>query len=85
MIIKSYILENDPKNFDAIIHLANVLEEKGESQIALAVVEESLESGELDVRSALMKLKLSLNTSTPIELSHQIDSILDRLSGLKDG
>lgn len=78
------ILENDPKNFEAIIHLANVLEEKGESQAALSLVEESLDSGDFDVRGALMKLKLSLTTSTPMELSHQIDSILEILSGLND-
>jgi len=31
-----------------------------------------------------MKLKLSLTTSTPVELSHQIDSILEKLSDAKD-
>tara|TARA_S200000501_G_scaffold378888_1_gene444618 strand:+ start:48275 stop:49363 length:1089 start_codon:yes stop_codon:yes gene_type:complete len=73
------ILDNDPKNFDAIIHLANVLEEKGEANAALNLVEETLKFDKLDLRSSLMKIKLSLTTSTPIELSRQIDHIIDKL------
>ena len=79
------ILDNDPKNFQAIIHLANVLEEKGEGQAALALVEETLKPDNPDVRGALMKLKLSLTTSTPIELAHQVDAILETLSILENG
>ncbi|MBH09275.1 MAG: hypothetical protein CMG74_02795 [Candidatus Marinimicrobia bacterium] len=74
------VLDNDPKNFEAIIHLANVLEEKGESQIALNMIEEMISPKNPDVRGALMRLKLSLSTSTPIELAHQIDAILEILS-----
>jgi len=79
------ILDNDPQNFEAIIHLANVLEEKGESQAALALVEETMKPGDPDVRGALMKLKLSLTTSTPMELAHQVDAVLETLSGAEHG
>ena len=74
------ILKLDPSNFEAVIRLANVLEEKGEDGAALSLVEEAIDPGSTDVRSDIMKLKLSLSTSTPVELAHQIDTILEKLS-----
>ena len=78
------ILDLDPSNFEAIIRLANVLDEKGESVAALNLVENVTFSGDLDVRADIMKLKLSLVSSTPIELSHQIDNILQKLSQIDE-
>ena len=74
------ILNLDPTNFEAIIRLANVLDEKGESVAAFHLVENATLPDVLDVRADIMKLKLSLVTSTPVELSHQIDNILQKLS-----
>jgi len=74
------ILKLDPCNFEAIIRLANVLEEKGEDGAALSLVEDAIDPSSTDVRSDIMKLKLSLSTSTPVELAHQIDTILEKLS-----
>ena len=73
------ILEINPSNFEATIRLANVLEEKGESSAALTLIENAIKPTNLDIRSDLMKLKLSLTTSTPAELAHQIDAILETL------
>ena len=70
----------DPSNFEAVIRLANVLEEKGEDGAALSLVEDAIDPSSTDVRSDIMKLKLSLSTSTPVELAHQIDMILEKLS-----
>jgi lipopolysaccharide biosynthesis regulator YciM len=78
------ILEADESNFEAIIRLANVLEEKGEDSAALSLVEDVINPDSVDVRGEIMKLKLSLTTSTPVELSHQIDSILEKLSEAKN-
>ena len=78
------ILEIDSSNFEAIIRLANVLEEKGEDGAALSLIEDAIDPQSIDVRADIMKLKLSLTTSTPVELSHQIDSILEKLSDAKD-
>ena len=78
------ILDLDPTNFEAIIRLANVLDEKGESVAALNLVESAVFPGVLDVRADIMKLKLSLITSTPVELSHQIDNILQKLSKIDE-
>ncbi len=74
------ILEINPSNFEATIRLANVLEEKGESSAALTLIENAMKPSNLDIRSDLMKLKLSLTTSTPAELAHQIDTILETIS-----
>ena len=79
------ILKNDSTNLEAVIRLANVLEEKGETSAAINLVEESIQPGSRNIRSDLMKLKLSLTTSTPVELSHQIDTILEKLAESIDG
>ena len=79
------ILERSPSNFEATIRLANVLEEKGETGSALTLIENSIKPTSLDIRSDLMKLKLSLITSTPAELAHQIDSMLEKLSRFDEG
>ena len=73
------ILQFNPINFEATIRLANVLEEKGESGAALTLIENTtLNTGD-DIRIDLMKLKLSLITSTPVELAHKIDSMIENL------
>jgi lipopolysaccharide biosynthesis regulator YciM len=77
------VLENDKENFQAIICLANVLEEKGERVEALSLLDNFLIGKESDVRTDLMKLKLLIPTSTPIELMQQIDSILEKTLGSK--
>ena len=73
------VLDKNPNNLEAVIKLANVLEEKGERQAALALVEESIEPDNVEVAALIMKLKLSLSVATPVELGHQIDEILQHL------
>ena len=65
---------------EAIIKLANVLEEKGEINTALALVENISNKNNKDIRIDLMKLKLSIPNATPIELGHQIDAIINKKS-----
>ena len=69
------------KNFQAIIRLANVLEEKGERVEAISLLDNFLIGKKGDVRTDLMRLKLLIPTSTPIELSQNLDSILENLLG----
>ena len=73
------ILETNIPNFEATIRLANVLEEKGESGSALILIEDMLSNDNMDITVDLMKLKLSISTSTPVELAHQIDVMLEKL------
>ena len=57
--------------------IANVLEEKGERQQALELVEDALNSHEDSVKLRLMKLKLSLQTIPPPQLAQQIDEMIE--------
>ena len=70
-------LEKNPENLDALAKIANVLEEKGERQKALELVEEALNSYEGSVKLRLMKLKLSLQAVSPPQLAQQIDEMIE--------
>ena len=73
----------NPLNFEAIIRLANVLEEKGENASALSLVESFEDMKEYNIMKDLMRLKLSVINSTPIELSQQVDEILSKIDNVK--
>jgi lipopolysaccharide biosynthesis regulator YciM len=73
------ILDLNPSNFEATIRLANVLEEKGEGGAALGLIESLSKQSSSDIRIDLMKLKLSLLTSNPVELARQVDLMLEKL------
>ena len=74
------LISLDQFNLEATIKLANVLEEKGEINTALALVENISDKNNKDIRIDLMKLKLSIPNATPIELGHQIDAIINTKS-----
>ena len=70
-------LKNYPRNLDALAKIANVLEEKGERQKALDLVEDALSQHQDSIKLRLMKLKLSIQYSSPPQLSQQIDKMID--------
>ena len=74
------VLEKDSSILDAMVRLANVLVDKGESRAAINLVEETLNKSAASIPANLMKLKLSLTSKNPHELSRKIDKILDLLS-----
>ena len=74
------IVNKDPSNLSALTKLANVLEEKGEHNSALLLVEQALSKNQTSIHANLMKLKLSLQVSKPNELSNHIDKIIDILT-----
>ena len=74
------ILEKDSSNLNALTKLANVLEEKGEHNNALNLVEDALSKNGGSIHARLMKLKLSLHVSKPHELSNQIDEVIQLLT-----
>ena len=74
------IVNKDPSNLSALTKLANVLEEKGEHNSALLLVEQALSKNQTSIHAHLMKLKLSLQVSKPNELSNHIDKIIDILT-----
>ena len=74
------IVDKDPSNLSALTKLANVLEEKGEHNSALSLVEDALSKNQTSIHAHLMKLKLSLQVSKPNELSNHIDKIIEILT-----
>lgn len=78
------VLEKNPKDLAAGLRLANVLNEKGEDQAAISLIDKLIENGNTTISIMLMKLKLSLFIKTPAELGHQIDEILNQLENSND-
>ena len=74
------IVDKDPSNLSALTKLANVLEEKGEHNSALLLVEDALSKNQTSIHAHLMKLKLSLQVPKPNELSNHIDKIIQLLT-----
>ena len=64
------VLENNPKDLNAGLRLANVLNEKGENKAAIELIDSFIDEDNTSVLVMLMKLKLSLPTKTPSELGH---------------
>ena len=74
------VLKKNSVDIHAGLRLANVLNEKGEGQAAVLLIEKLIEDGNSTISIMLMKLKLSLSLETPSELGNQIDVILEILS-----
>ena len=70
------VLENNSKDLNAGMRLANVLNEKGENKAAINLIDSFIHEENPSVQVMLMKLKLSLSSKTPAELGHFIDEIL---------
>ncbi len=73
------VLKKDSSNVNSTLRLANVLNEKGEDQAAIKLIDSLIDNGNTKIPILLMKLKLSLIIQTPAELGHQIDNILNEL------
>ena len=73
------VLDKNPEDVNAGQRLANVLNEKGVNKAAIALIEQFIEKDTQSIAVLLMKLKLSLLTKTPSELSHYVDEILERI------
>ena len=70
------VLDNNSKDLNAGLRLANVLNEKGENKSAINLIDSFIMEKDPSILVMLMKLKLSLSTKTPAELGHYIDNIL---------
>ena len=78
------VLKKDSKNIAGTLRLANVLNEKGEDQAAINLIEGIIDNGNAKISILLMKLKLSLLIQTPTELGHQIDSIINQIESVDE-
>ena len=78
------VLDKDSNNVAGTLRLANVLNEKGEDQAAIKLIDGIINSGSDKISILLMKLKLSLSIQTPNELGYQIDAILNIIENAND-
>ena len=78
------VLDKDSNNVAGTLRLANVLNEKGEDQAAIKLIDGIINSGSDKISILLMKLKLSLSIQTPNELGYQIDAILNTIENAND-
>jgi len=74
------VLDKNQMDLHAGLRLANVLNEKGEEQAAVSLIDKLIDNGNSTISIMLMKLKLSLSIETPSELGSQIDIILEQLN-----
>ncbi len=73
------IIDKNPSNLVALVNLANVLQQKGEFNESMNLIDEALINNENSIFIHLMKLKLSLKESENHHLSNSIDKIFDLL------
>jgi lipopolysaccharide biosynthesis regulator YciM len=73
------VLDKNSDDVNAGQRLANVLNEKGENKAAITLIDQFIEKENSSISVMLMKLKLSLLTKTPAELSYYVDEILDKI------
>ena len=78
------VLEKKPMDLAATLRLANVLNEKGEDQAAISLIDKLIDNGNAAISTLLMKLKLSLLIKTPSELGHQVDEILNQVENINE-
>ena len=74
-----HILEQDSGNLEALVNLANVLEEKGDRKEALQLVDDALNRNSGDLHARLMKIKLKVKNGSPSELARELDKIIEDL------
>ena len=77
------ILDKNPLNLIALVNLANVLQQKGEHNSSMSLIDEALIDNDNSIFIHLMKLKLSLKDSGNQSLSKNIDKIFDLLKDSK--
>ena len=77
------ILDKNPLNLIALVNLANVLQQKGEHNSSMSLIDEALIDNDNSIFIHLMKLKLSLKDSGNLSLSKNIDKIFDLLKDSK--
>ena len=73
------ILDKNPSNLIALVNLANVLQQKGEHNSSMSLIDEALIDNDNSIFIHLMKLKLSLKDSGNLSLSKNIDKIFKRV------
>ena len=80
--LKIYKKINNVESHDDLKILSSNLEDRCGKipKETLNLIDNIVKSGSSEIRGDLMRLKLSISSSTPIELGYQIDQILSKIS-----
>ena len=71
------ILAEKPNDKNAIVKLSNLLKDKGDIEEAIKLVDNAIKQNSDLISARLMKLKILLEKANPVDLSNQIDELID--------
>jgi len=75
----SRILAKNPNDKNAVVKLTNLLNDKGDKEAAIELVEKSINKSQDSNTARLMKIKLLLEQANPTDLKDQIDELIDKI------
>ena len=71
------ILAEKPNDKNAIVKLSSLLKDKGDIEEAIKLVDNAIKQNSDLISARLMKLKILLEKANPVDLSNQIDELID--------
>ena len=75
----SRILAEKPNDKNAIVKLSNLLNDKGDKEGAIELVDNAINKEENSIPARLMKIKILLEQANPVDLNAQIDEVIERI------
>lgn len=75
----SRILSEKPNDKNAIVKLSKLLNDKGDRDGAIALVDKVISQNEDSIPARLMKIKILLEQANPIDLNAQLDEVIERI------
>lgn len=72
------VIQKNPSNLIALVNLANLLQQKGEYDASMSLIDDALLQNEESIFINLMKLKLSLNQTDDLKYKKLIDKIIEQ-------
>jgi len=72
------VIQKNPSNLVALVNLANVLQQKGEYNASMSLIDDALIHNDNSIFINLMKLKLSLKQSDDTRYNKIIDKIMEQ-------
>jgi lipopolysaccharide biosynthesis regulator YciM len=73
------VLAEKPYDKNAIVKLSNLLNDKGDKEEAIELVDNAINLNEESITARLMKIKILLEQASPADLNDQIDEVIERI------
>ena len=75
----SRILDKKPNDKYAIVKLANMLNDKGDKEGAIELIDNVINKEDNSIPARLMKIKVLLEQANPADLNDQLDEVIKRI------